>query len=144
MQGTKHGLDGASPLISVFVGGGVAEVSVHGMGREAMVQERIWPRLLVISVLSFPTVALSVACFALGSLTGLHELEEASITSLPLSSLLGLIVVTFAGLAANDLARRESVPRWGARAAWLLVVVGGLLQIGLVVAVMTPGLVELP
>ena len=105
---------------------------------------RLWPRLLGIAVLSFPTVALSLTCFVVGSLTGIGGVKEASVTLLPLSSLLGLLPITFGGFAASHLMRDKSVPRRAVHAAWLLVVIGAFLQCGLMAALMTPGLVELP
>jgi hypothetical protein len=104
----------------------------------------VWRTLVLIGVLSFPSAILSAACLAVGLITGVSSISEASITLLPMSSLLGLVPVTFAALAATRLVQAPNVPRWAARVAVLLVVLGGLLQAGLAVALMTPGLVELP
>jgi hypothetical protein len=105
---------------------------------------RVWPRLLGIAVLSFPTVALSLTCFVVGSLTGVAGVKDASVSLFPLGSLLGLLPITFGGFAASDLMGDKSVPRRAVHAAWFLVVIGAFLKCGLVAALMTPGLVELP
>ena len=115
---------------------GTEDVLVHGRG--------VGLPLLLVAGLSFPTLALSVASWALGSLTGLRGLQEASITLLPLSSLLGCAVVPFGVAAATRLAHRQSMPQWAARAALLLALLGALLQVGLMAALMTRGLIELP
>ena len=63
---------------------------------------------------------------------------------LPWSSLVGLVVVAFAGFAAADFVRGPNVPKWAARTAVLTVVLGGLLQCALALGLMIPGVVELP
>src|SRR5262245_16799696 len=107
-------------------------------------EDRLWPRLLTIAALSFPTVVLSMTCFVVGSLMDIDSVKEASVTLLPLSSLIGFIPITFGGFAASHLMRDRAVPKRTVQAAWLFVVIGALLQCGLAAALMTPGLIELP
>jgi hypothetical protein len=95
-------------------------------------------------MLSSPTVATSGTGLLLGALPGLGRLQDLSIGVLPWSGLLGLAVVPFAGFAAADFVRGPKVPKWIARTAVLIVVVGGLFQCGLALALMIPGVIELP
>lgn len=104
---------------------------------------RLWAKLLLLAGLSSPTLATSGIGILIGRLPGFDVLADVAIGVLPMSSLLGLAVVAYAGLFAADLAR-SGIPKWAARTAVLTVVLGGLLQCGVAFALMTPGLVELP